>query len=327
MKIIDMHCDTIMQLYEAPSKGKSLDLRDNDLMISLNKMKKGDYLAQCFAMFVPLNVENPFETCMKMIDIYYCELEKNKDLILPAFSYRDIIENQNKGKMSAILTIEEGGVAKGSLEFLRDFYRLGVRMITLTWNFPNEIGYPNFKMPEKEGEKPDFTKPNNVDGLTPFGIEMVKEMNRLGIVIDVSHLSDAGFYDVCKYSTKPFVASHSNAREVCGNVRNLTDDMILALAKKGGVTGINYCTNFVGDKDITYVSDLVKHIKHIASVGGIDCVALGSDFDGIGRSLEMNDASKLGMLYEELKAEGFSEDDIEKICYKNVLRVFEEVLK
>ena len=161
---------------------------------------------------------------------------------------------------------------------------------------------------------------------------MVKEMNRLGIIIDVSHLSDAGFYDVLKYTTGPFVASHSNARAVCNHCRNLTDDMIRELAKRGGVTGINYAADFLrevpeGEKNFSYISDMVKHIKHIVEVGGIDCVGLGSDFDGIEQNLEMKDASYLPQLADALRAEGFSEEDIEKIFYKNVLRVFKEVCK
>lgn len=327
MKVFDMHCDTIMAIYQAAKKEEKIELRKNKLMVDLEKMQKGDYLAQCFAMFVPFTVENPFETCMEMIDCYYLELEKNSDLIRPAFSYQDILNNQKNKKMSAILTIEEGGTTKGNLSFLRDFYRLGVRMITLTWNYENGIGFPNY---DKLAEgKPDFVTPNTKDGLTPQGIAMIQEMNRLGIIIDVSHLSDAGFYDVCKYSTKPFVASHSNAREICGHVRNLTDDMIRKLAAKGGVAGINYCAYFVNEKSahsFTYVKDLVKHIEHMVEIGGIDCVGLGSDFDGIENNLEMDDASKMDLLREELLKEGFSLEDIDKIFYKNILRVMRNVL-
>ena len=124
-------------------------------------------------------------------------------------------------------------MCKENLAFLRDFYRLGVRMLTLTWNYKNGLGHPN-----KRKEFP--LEPDTVNGLTPLGIEFLQEMERLGIIVDVSHLSDAGFYDVVKYAKKPFVASHSNARSVCGNVRNLTDDMLKKIADCGGVTGINF---------------------------------------------------------------------------------------
>lgn len=336
MNIIDMHCDTIMGLYMAGKKGQLRNIRQNDGMISLEKMKKGNYLAQCFAMFVPFEgrngqEHNPFEMCMEMIDRYYLELEQNTDLILPAYSYDDIIKNSAQGKMSAILTIEEGGVTKCNLSFLRNFYRLGVRMICLNWNFINGIGYPNYSKFDENG-KPDFYIPNTTEGLTEYGKEMIREMNRLGIIIDCSHLSDKGFYDVCQITTKPFVCSHSNARSVCGHVRNLTDDMIRLLASKGGVTGINYCADFLANpkedgSNFGTVASMVEHIKHIVSVGGIDCVGLGSDFDGIGNNIEMKDASMLHMLREALINEGFNEEEIDKIFYKNVLRVFKEVLK
>ena len=330
MKVIDMHCDTIGGMYMWNKKESHID--KNDMNIDLEKMKKGDYMAQCFAMFVPFNVENPFEVCMGMIDRFYTEMEANSDVIGIARNYDDIVRNNEEGKMSAILTIEEGGVTKGNLAYLRDYYPLGVRMITLTWNFENGVGFPNFKRPENKDEKPHFKNPHTKDGLTPYGIEMVKEMNRLGIIIDVSHLSDAGFYDVLKYTTGPFVASHSNARAVCNHCRNLTDDMIRELAKRGGVTGINYAADFLrevpdGEDNFSYIADMVKHIKHIAEVGGIDCVGLGSDFDGISQNLEMKDASYLPQLADALRAEGFSEEDIEKVFYKNVLRVFKEVCR
>lgn len=331
MNIIDMHCDTIMKLCIAEKKNENSNLRENiNNHIDLIKMKDGDYLAQCFAMFVPFKVENPFEMCMQMIDKYYQEIEKNKDIILPAYSYKDIIENKKNGKMSSILTIEEGGVTKCNLSYLRLFYKLGVRMITLTWNYENGIGFPNFKY--KENDKPDFKTPNIKDGLTPFGKEMVKEMNKLGIIIDVSHLSDAGFYDVLENTKGPFVASHSNARSVCNHVRNLTDDMIKRLSSRGGVMGINYAADFLHDEDengehFSKIEYIVKHIKHIVSIGGINCVGLGSDFDGIEKELELKDASFLPKLKDALEKEGFNEEEIDKIFYKNVLRVFKEVLK
>ena len=283
-------------------------------------------MLQCFAMFVPLKkVENPFYTCLDMIDKYYLELDKNKNYILPAYSYNDIIKNNDNNKMSALLTIEEGGVTLSSLKNLRNLYRLGVRMITLTWNFENGIGHPNFIL--REG-KPDFKTPNTEQGLTEFGFEMVKEMNKLGIIIDVSHLSDKGFYDVINTSTSPIVASHSNARSVCNHVRNLTDDMILALKKNGGVMGINYCADFISEENKhSSIEDIIKHINHIVKVGGIDIVGLGSDFDGIDPDIELKDASFLNLLEDALVKEGYSNEDIEKIMYKNVLRVFENVLK
>ncbi len=327
MRIVDMHCDTIMALM-----GNDKELRQSDNMIDLEKLQKGDYLLQCFAMFVPYKSRNnddhysPFEMCHKMIDRYYQELAKNEDLIKPAFTSEDIEQNIKEKKMTALLTIEEGGVCLGNIEFLRNFYRLGVRMMTLTWNFKNEIATPNidYLSITREQIKNEGVKPNTTDGLTEFGIEVVKEMNRLGMVIDCSHLGDKGFYDVIKYSNKPIVCSHSCARSICNHVRNMTDDMLLKLKENGGVVGINYCHDFIKEeKTLATVKDIVKHINHIKDLIGIDYIGLGSDFDGIGNSdIELKDASMMNLLIQELEEQGYLKEEIDKICYKNVLRVF-----
>ena len=327
MKILDMHCDTIMALMD---NDKTLKKSDN--MIDIEKLEQGNYLLQCFAMFVPYVAKeekySPFEMCHKMIDRYYQEMSKNTDKIRPVFNYSDIEKNISDGIMSSLLTIEEGGVCLGNIEFLRNFYRLGVRMMTLTWNFKNEIGSPNidyFKV-TKEDIRRNGPTINTVDGLTEFGVEVIKEMNKLGMIVDCSHLSDKGFYDVIKYSTKPIVCSHSNARSVCNHPRNLTDDMLYKLKENGGVTGINYCHAFIKNGDgLATVKDVVKHIDYIKNLIGIDYIGLGSDFDGIGNSdIELKDASMMNLLIEELVRSGYTEEEIDKICYKNVLRVFKE---
>ena len=144
MKVVDMHCDTISEIYERRKKGENLDLRKNGLHLDLEKMKKGDYFLQNFALFTALkNVERPFEHTCRLAETFCEEREANKDLIGVVKTYEDIEENWKKGKMSALLTIEEGGVCQGDLMLLRFFYHLGVRMMTLTWNYPNELGYPN----------------------------------------------------------------------------------------------------------------------------------------------------------------------------------------
>ena len=215
MNYIDLHCDTISELM----KDEGVHLLDAPLQINLKHLKEGNCLLQCFAMFVYLKkTPKPFEYCIQMIDRYYEELNKYKEIIAPVLSFSDIAKNQKEGKLSSLLTIEEGGVTESNLANLRTFYRLGVRMICLNWNFENGVGHPNFTL----SEHPDFKTPNTEEGLTEYGIQMVKEMNRLGIIVDVSHLSDKGFYDCLKYSSKPIVASHSNARGVCNHVRNLT---------------------------------------------------------------------------------------------------------
>ena len=326
MKYIDMHCDTITKLYK---EGKNL--ASNDLHIDINKMKKGECLLQNFAIFTKLAKNNSVFT-KAAIEFYKQQIELNKDSIKPVYKYEDILNNEANGYINAMLTLEEGSVIDDDLNNLQYYYDQGVRMITLTWNYPNGIGYPNIDLtvePEDDPEQSFATAFNTKDGLTDFGKEYVKCCNELGIIVDVSHLSDAGFYDVVELSSKPFVASHSNARAVCKAGRNLTDDMIRKLAEKGCVTGLNYCAAFIDNPASTYTSidNMVKHINHIVNIGGIDCIGLGSDFDGIdGTELEIKNCAGLPLLYEALK-KYYSDDDIEKIFYKNVLRVYKECLK
>jgi membrane dipeptidase len=312
-KIIDLHCDTILRLMENRDK---LFLKKNNFSIDIEKLKKANSMAQFFAMFVGLKeTSDPLQTCLDMIDKFYEELDRNKDEIEIAKNYNDIINNIANNKISAFLTIEEGGVLKGKIENLRNFYRLGVRLITLTWNYENEIGYPNCK--------PEYME----KGLTEFGGDIVSEMNRLGMIIDVSHLSDRGFYDVARLSTKPFTASHSNSRSIRDHKRNLTDDMIRILADKGGITGINFEKSFLSDKDISTVQDMAEHIMHIRNVGGIDVISLGTDFDGISPENEVQNIGEIYKLIEALKKNKLSDDEIDKICSKNALRVIRDVMK
>lgn len=329
MKVIDMHCDTIYEINRLQNEGQDVGLRNNHLNISLEKMKQGHYLLQNFAMFTSLNeVDDPVMHVQHLIDTFYNEIDKNKDMIGVVYHYEDIQKNIDMNKMSALLTLEEGGVVQNDLAYLRNYYRLGVRMITLTWNYANGIGHPNFDI---MGQNHGYHECDQKNGLTDFGIAYVQECERLGIIIDVSHLSDAGFYDVLKYTAKPFVASHSNARGICAHARNLTDDMIFKLAKRGGVMGINFAADFLNETHqehaISYIDDMVKHILYIREIGGIDCIGLGSDFDGIPQYLELKDASYMPQLAEALYAAGLSREDVEKIFYKNVLRVYREVLK
>ena len=321
MKYIDMHCDTITKLYE--SNG---NLRNNDLHIDINKLKKGECLLQNFAVFTNL-AKHDSKFTKASIDYYYSQMELNKDAIRPINKFKDIEDNNNLGLISAMLTLEEGSIIDGDLDNLDLYYDLGVRMITLTWNYPTIIGYPNIDLSIKHDNDPTYTF-NDRDGLTDFGIEFVRRCNQKGIIVDVSHLSDKGFYDVVNYCDKPFVASHSNARSVCRTGRNLTDDMIVKLANKGGVTGVNFCAAFVDNDEVKYTSieNTVKQIKHIVNVGGIECIGIGTDFDGICSILEIENASNMQLLYAALK-KYYSDEDIEKIFYKNVLRVYKDNLQ
>ena len=332
MIFADMHCDTITELFKKVQAGSNETLRKNTLHIDLNKLKKADYLLQNFAIFINKAKSNePFTDCIKNINFYYNELSKNKDLILPAMNFAQIVKNKKAGKMSGILTVEEGAVLNGDINRLHKLHELGVKMITLTWNYKNEIGYPNFDMDAflKSKEKsPHFKKIENEKGLTSTGIFFVEEMEKLGIIIDVSHGSDALFKDVLQYTKKPFVASHSNARSVCNHCRNLSDDMIQKLANRGGVMGINFCSDFLNEtsNQMCYIEDIVMHMKHIKKVGGVEVIGLGSDFDGIENELELKDASGMMMLIDEMIRNDFTLTEIEKIFNGNVLRLYKELL-
>ena len=348
MKLVDMHCDTlgallhaVMDREENPDAAKQTDalptLLHNSFHIDLEKLQKSQYLLQNFAVFIFLREgENPLEQALHMIDLYYRELEANQTIVAPVYTWQDILENQKAGKLSAMLTLEEGGICKGDLSFLRILYRLGARMMTLTWNFPNEIGHPNNNMQTRlPHDDPAWAErmkiPDTEHGLTERGIEFLAEMERLGMIIDVSHLSDAGFYDVLAHTTKPFVASHSNARSVCPHVRNLTDDMIRKLAERGGVTGLNFCADFLtevpfGTKNPGTIDAIVAHARHIADVGGVECLGLGTDYDGISTHEELPDASYMDRLIDALKTKGgFSERELDLCLGQNVLRVYQEI--
>lgn len=313
--LIDLHCDTILECHLS---GGKRELYKSDLCVDIEKMKKAGSLAQIFALYVDMKgAEKPMQNCLDMLDLFYNELDKNKDTVAFAACYEDIEKNKREGKMSALLSIEEGAAINGSIANLRNFYRLGVRLMTLLWNYPNQIGYPNFQFEHKD------------KGLTEFGMEVVAEMNRLGMIIDVSHLSDEGFYDVVRLSHKPFVASHSNSRACTMHERNLTDDMIKILAEKGGIMGLNIESFFLNEgapTTISTVADMVRHLKHIKNIGGIDVMAIGTDFDGTMHTSEIAHLGEMEKLSAALKKNLFSEEEIDKIYYKNALRIIKEIL-
>ena len=323
MKVMDMHCDTIYEICAARQRGEAISLRKNHLLVDLEKMKQGGYSVQNFALFIEQEQgRSSFDKVKELLSVFQSEMEQNSDFVGMVTTTEEIMENERAGKLSALLTVEGGEACEGDIDKLQYLYQQGVRMMTLTWNYPNEIGYPNFK------EGFDFFTPNTEDGLTQKGFEIVDEMERMGIIIDVSHLSDAGFYDVLRYTKQPFVASHSNARAVCPWVRNLTDDMIWELANRGGVIGLNYCADFLRQQllqDAT-LEDIARHAKHIANVGGVECIGLGSDFDGIPAYQGMPRTERIYELADVLEQYGFRQSEIDKIFYQNAFRVYKEVL-
>ena len=326
MKFIDMHCDTISSIYLDRMGGEVKKLRENNGHVDLARLKKGGCLAQNFALFTILKEDpDPYGFARGACRLFKEELAENDDMIRQAVTVEEILRNDRDGRMSGVLTIEEGGICNGSTDVLRDFYREGVRMMTLTWNYENDLAYPN-----KVDMNTGISMPESEHGLKKKGIEFVELMEEIGMAVDVSHLGDAGFWDVAEIMKKPFAASHSNARAIAGHTRNLTDEMIRTMAERGGVMGINYCPVFLDDREdggTSRISAMVRHIKHIRNVGGIECIGLGSDFDGISGTLEIDSPSAVHLLEEALYRNGFTQTEVEKIFYRNVLRFYGDVWK
>ena len=293
-------------------------------------MRQAGYLLQNFAMYVDLKRGlDPFLYVQELMDVFYEEMEKNKSDICVIKTYGEILENEKDGKMSALMTIEEGGCCKGQIECLETLYQRGARMMTLTWNYPNELASPNLFLEETPaGTEKGFPLFDGSKGLTEKGFLFIERMQELGMIVDVSHLSDRGFWDIVRNTKKPFVASHSNARALCGHARNLTDDMIRAIADRGGVIGLNYYGCFLNETNDSHstVSRMAAHARHMINVGGHECLGLGSDFDGIGGELDIQDCSQIPKLAEELERQHFSQEVIDDILYRNVMRVYRELL-
>lgn len=321
MGYIDLHCDTLMLAHflgENLGEGKRIS-------VDFKRMKKAGAMAQFFAIFMPDEGVYEHFHVKEMTDqdyfdalfaIFLSNLKDHADVIRRAYTAQDLLTNEKKGYMSAVLSVEDGRLVNGDLGKLDEFYDLGVRALTLTWNFENCFGFPN-SADEKIMSK----------GLKPFGKEAIEYMNDLGMLVDVSHLSEGGFWDVAKISSKPFVATHSNCRALSPHQRNLSDDMIRTLAEKGGVMGLNFCPYFlnadINCEDST-IDAMVAHIKHARNVGGIEVLALGSDLDGTGGNMEISNCGDYPKLFDCLAKEGFSAGEIDKITHENVLRVLKD---
>lgn len=322
MRIFDLHCDTVTCTVTY-SRGKT-GIFNNGGHIDIQKLRAGGALCQSFAIFVPsgehalkhgFNDDGRefFETAY---GYYQVELEKNREYIAPALCGGDISANRKKGKISALLTVEDAALVQDDLCALDYLYSKGVRMIAPLWNKENCFGYPCSDDEELTAR-----------GLKPFGIEALGRMNELGIIMDVSHLSDGGFKDVYRHSKKPFVASHSNARALCPHRRNLTDEMLKMIGDSGGVVGVNFLWEFLNEKSAgkTRIEDIVRHAVYIRGKAGADALAFGSDFDGIDGELEFGDYSGFDMIIDAL-SKALTAEEIEKMCGKNALRVLKDCI-
>ncbi len=333
MSYIDMHCDTISCLMER--EGESLF--HNHLCVNLKGMKEAQTIIQFFACFVHAASyddrltkeqrgkakffhcihEEAWDQAYKAVLAMADRIDKEQGIIV-AKTYKDVQENLCKKNILAWKTVEEGGVLNLKLDRLNELYNRGIRLVTLTWNFPNCIGYPN------STDSSIMQK-----GLTKFGIETVEKMNELGMMIDVSHLSDGGFYDCIRYSKKPVCASHSNARVLCQHPRNLSDEMLKQLGEKGGVAGLNFCTYFLKEDEKVTVDNIAEHAAYMIEKGGEDLVAIGSDFDGFDNPYRpnwVNRVEDMPLLWEAFRRRGISERQIDKIMLKNVLRFMKDTI-
>ncbi|NLJ33397.1 MAG: membrane dipeptidase [Firmicutes bacterium] len=303
----DSHCDTLLDI----TAGKrSLGERTSRGHLDLPRLREGGVKVQIFAIYID---SAPYlRRTLEFLSAFYGEASKNRDDMELATTSKEIKEIVARGKLAALLSIEGGEVLEGAPEILPCLYRLGVRALGLTWNHRNELA-------DGVGEA------RTGGGLTKMGIETVAQMNNLGMVVDVSHLSPAGFWDVLEYSSQPVIASHSNARGVHDHPRNLSDDQIRALSAQGGVMGINFAPHFLGPAgDLNAV---LNHIDYIVHLAGIDCVGLGSDYDGIAATpTGLEDVSQLPNISRGLVARGYTDEDIKKILGENFARVFAQVM-
>ena len=306
--VFDLHCDTALALLGEDLKQTS-SLKHNDCHIDLDRASALGGYAQCFACFTTTvgGGPKPVEVFEREIDTILREMERNYQQIALAYTPEEISQNLEKGMMSGILTIEGPAGFGFDPELLEDLHRLGFRITTLGWNEKNPLTGSH-----KTG-----------GGLTDLGKAYVEEAQRLGMVVDVSHISDEGFWDIMEITQAPVIASHSNSRSVCNVSRNLTDDMFLAICKTGGVTGINLCPDFLGvNPNLDTVCDHIFHFLTLDPTG--KHIALGGDLDGIGSLPEgftgVQDYEKLA---QRLLERGLSEQQIRDIFWNNAMGVMQ----
>lgn len=362
--VIDTHADTTQRILD-----EHYDLAQplNGGHLNFDAAKQGNLGAEFFSIWVEpeLYAGQYAHRTLALIDAVYQQAAAHPDRMRMAFSSADIEAAHREHKFAALMGIEGGHSIESDLDLLRDYYRLGVRYMTLTWS--NSNGWA-----DSSGDIDNPKIAHTPEGLSEFGKDVVYEMNRLGMIVDISHVSDKTFYRTLVLTRAPVIASHSSARALCNAPRNMTDDMLRAVARNGGVVMVNFYSAFLSDDyrkawealgpdrkkaeqavidkakhagkqpdyalvhavDLEYAakiprppfSILIDHIDHIAKVAGIDHVGLGSDFDGITSMPEgMNSAADLPKITEALMARGYSATDVRKILGGNFIRVYREV--
>ena len=318
MFVLDSHCDTPSQML----RGRDLVKDNPQTHVDFPKLKQGGVDGAFFALYIPADLDED-KAYNHAISLYNCvqdTIAANPDKAALTMDEQQAYVNKSNGLFSVFLGLENGSPIGQSIERLREFYDMGVRYMTLCHSKDNEIC------------DSCATAVKTWNGLSPFGKEVVAEMNRLGMLIDVSHVSDETFYDVLKYSTRPVVATHSCCRTLADHPRNMTDDMIRALAAKGGVIQINFYPVFLDDsfhEEDMFTSPrpsyrrIADHIDHVVELVGINHVGIGSDFDGIDVAPEgLEDISMMTKIFDELRERGYSENDLRKIASENFFNAF-----
>lgn len=312
--IVDGHCDT---LYAAARSGADWTRRLSRGHADLPRFVAAGVNIQFMAVFSDPAHRGPGYTlkALEMIELFWRGIERaaGEGIVRTGAVLRRSDVRRAKDGFWGLLSIEGGEAIGRSIDALLAFFRLGVRAMGLVWNYRNDLA--------------DGVADDSGGGLTPFGREVVKTMQEVGMIVDVSHLSASGFWDVVRTSRAPIVASHSNARALCNHPRNLTDDQLRAIADLGGVIGVNFYPPFLSGDGRAGIEHVIRHIEHIAEVAGPDCVGLGSDFDGFEQELAgLEDVTRLPTLAERLKARGVSDGDVAKVMGENWARLLERTL-
>lgn len=305
--LFDLHCDTLIR----PEGGDTLNLPGGHF--SLSALPEGVSWCQCCAIFIPdeLKGEEAITCYQRHRDSFYRQMEALSDKVLPCRTAADVEAAWAQGRAAAVLTVENGSALAGRLERVETLARDGVRMITLTWNGENEIGSGN----------------GTDRGLSPFGREAVRELERQGVIIDVSHLNDRGFDDLLETAQRPFAASHSNARSVCGHRRNLTDEQIREMVSRKCLIGLNYYNAFLrAEGQPASRDDLFRHVERFLELGAGECLALGSDADGADLPPDLDCPEKFAGLYPYFLDRGLSAAQAEGILWRNALAFFQRNL-
>ncbi len=308
---LDTHCDTPMFF----PQGIHFEQRDPKILVDLHKMTEGRQDATIMVAYLPQPTENPTAFADSIFDQIEVIVSQNSDYVRIASTPRDLWMNKHQGLKSIMLGIENGIAIDSKLENLQHFVDRGIVYMTLCHNGDNDIC--------DSASKTQHTH----HGVSAFGEQVIKEMNRLGVLVDMSHAGEESFYNALEISSKPIVCSHSSARALCDHPRNLTDDQMRALAQKGGVAQTTIYHGFLKKDGEATINDVIAHLEHAIDVMGIDHVGLGTDFDGDGGVRGLANSAELINFTRRLLARRFSEHDIQKIWGGNFLRVMEEVQK